>query len=472
MRDLKLRERDFAASNRERLTMAYNPIIYRPDKFVVGYYTHQIDFVSKDSEKARFGYPSCQWLKRSKWTDVSAFSRLCHGVKPHRQLDASVQIKKDLGMTVDEVENMPITGFRVVDLARGYDGNYHVYILDPRGFHISLPISWLRAALTEFHCSVTESGVVSGKWFYAWRDEHFMNLLHESELGEVTVDDDKIASSEKSVKKFKSKDLKAGTVYDVYEEGKEKTETERYVCLGEFAMVNPSSYRNFIENGSDPTYIARYYYPRISSGVRCDSEWLPWNEETKAKRGLAVLQPKKKQMVFIKLEDRIPHKDGNWLKIDDPTGDYVRWYADTLSGLKPSDPLFEKSLLLGLPKNSYYGGLSSLFFGSDITKRIVGESKDQTLKIIANQIPSVRDSWKDDGIAYTSPAEYKTFPLEMLVNAFKAWLEKLDAKIAEKISLVPPVKPATDEEMQAWIRRMEAFSRKWNEENNRRYRSW
>lgn len=451
--------------------MAYDPIIYRPDKFVVGYYTHTIHFASKDDEKLRFGYPSCQWLKQSKWTDVNSFSKNCNGVKPHRQLDASVQMKKDLGMTVDEVENKPISGFRIVNLAGGgYDGIYQVYILDPRGFHISLPISWLKTVLTEFHCSISETGVVSGKWFYAWKDEHFMNLLHESELCKVTVDDDKIASSEKSVKKFKSKDLKAGTVYDVYEEGKEKTETKRYVCLGEFTMVNPSSFRNFIENGSDPTDIARYYYSNISDAVRQDSGWLPWNQETKTKRGLAVLQPKKKQMVFIKLEDIIRSNGSNWLKIDDPAGDYVRWYADTLCGLKPGDPLFEKSLIFGPGRYSYYGGHSSLFFGSDITKRIVGESKDQTLKIIANQIPSERNSWKDAGIAYTSPTEYKTFPFEMLVNAFKAWLVKFDEKIAERISLVPPLKPATDEEMQAWISRMKAFSREWREKNNRFYR--
>lgn len=115
-----------------------------------------------------------------------------------------------------------------------------------------------------------------------------MNLLHESELCEATVDDDKIASDEKGVKKFKGKDLKAGTVYDVYEEGKEKAEAERCVCLGEFAMVNPSSCRNFIENGSASTCIARCCYPRISSGVRCGGWWLPWNQEIKAKRGLAA----------------------------------------------------------------------------------------------------------------------------------------------------------------------------------------
>lgn len=440
---------------------------YKPDKFVVGYYNNTIYYADRDAAKAKFGFPSCQWLKQSKWTEVSAFSRHCKGVKPHRQLDANIQMKKDLGMSIEEIDNVPTSGFRIVDFATCHDGTKIVYVFDPRGFHLVLGFDWFRHMLLEHHCSISANGEISGKWVYIWSDGYFKHLVLESQIDEVVdMDDRKIDAVEKNVVKFKTKDLKVGTVYDVYSEGKEKTETERYVYVGEFMMRNPSSVRGFFDNGTHPDVIARFS-SSVSDLVRRDSDCLPWNDETKAKRGLAVLRPMKTQAVFIKLIDNIYSKTNTWTQIDDPSG--RAWYLDTLLGHKPGDPLFEHSIILS-PGAIGYAGWSNVYFGSDITKRIVGESKDQALKVVAKGIPTERSSWKDDGIDYKRTSEYKTFPLKVLVDAVETWLDKLEVAILQRLELVPPTKPATDEEMQTWIRKMSDYKRKYDEKNRRR--SW
>ena len=104
---------------------------YRPSKFTIGYG----DGETEDGLKIKKGYPSCKWLREGKWTELGRFSSFTGGYTPYQQRDAEKQIKKDLGLKTEELDNNPISGFQVVEAHHGHASNEHcIRVRDPRGF--------------------------------------------------------------------------------------------------------------------------------------------------------------------------------------------------------------------------------------------------------------------------------------------------------------------------------------------------
>lgn len=431
---------------------------YRPDTFVIGYQSSEYyNVLGEKLGMFRFGVPSCNWLKQNKWTDLGIFSRHCGGAKPHQQRNEEIQLKKDLGLLMEEIDNKPVEGFRLVDINE-IQGIPCAILYDPRGFYIAIQDRWLKFALFKHHASISSNGELSGKWFYRWKNRAFDMIANESEFDLVDMSDNQIDLLEKKIKKVKRNELEIGSVYDVYIDADHKTKTCRYVYLGNFQSYSLSALRNFVYYGPSPRSLCSSQ--RSYEYCSMDGCFLPWNTDSAINRTATLMKSKKGHDVFVRLSDSIQQPPNKWTTIDDPTNRCCEWYVDTLCGMNPSDPSFEHSLIFSF---SDYPHRTNIEFGNTVVKRIVGKSEDQTIRIITDSIPNSRKGWQAEGIAYTDSSEYKTFSLEMLTKALTKWLSMTEEWVTKTLEYAPVERPKTQKEFRDWAKKMDKFRSRYTQ---------
>lgn len=425
---------------------------YRPSKFTIGYYTSSCNssYSSSSNEKLKFGWPSCKWLKDGKWTEISTFNRLTQGVKPHTQRDAETQLKKDIGISIDEISNEPISGFEVVAVNHGYrSGESYVAVKDPRGFCVALDPRWLERAVLKYHCSVSESGEVSGKWFYCWDHEKFAGIKHESELSTVDADDNILEAEMTKLRSFTVDDLKVGKIYDLASKNGDKTNVTRVLYLGEHSIRNWPSMKNILCSSAKfgMTEIARRW-KAISSIFPGSSEidmadWLPWNDATYVRKAELALKEKKPTLVFISLIDNISSYQSTY-----SDGTVAEWYADDLAGVIKEDQ--EHSICFRFDPDD-----QQILTGKEIVKRLVKESDDQSVRIVSSEIPYGRRSSRTEArFKFVNPAKYRVMKFEDILKAFKKFMRIADDRLAYHLKLIPSEAPA---DFAAW----KNFVREW-----------
>lgn len=420
--------------------MADGVTTYRPSKFVVGFYDSSVDvgFKSCDTNaKTLFGYPSCKWLREGKWTNVSTFSRLTGGYKPHTQRDCEKQMLKDIGSKLEEVSNDLVSGFIVLGIHHSSIANGSCCVLrDPRGWTICVDHQWLEKAIFKHGCSVSSNGEVSGKWFYAWSYGSFAGIWHESELDKIDTDDDLLAAQKKQYTSFKLDNLEVGKIYDMASGSGDKTSVSRVVYLGQYTMRRPSSVQNYLYKGYDTSRLGRCYSSIVNSSdddlKTLDS--MPWMVEVEAKKANLV-QKRELLPVFVELHDRIGYSL-------DSVDRKSEWYADELVETPEED--LEHSIVYSVHKD-----YSSALVGKEYMKRLVKVSDCQDLRVIEKPGWSRANSncWREIGLAYISESDYKTLKLKMLQDAFEKFLEKSDKLVEDKLKLVPGEVP---ENLIAW----------------------
>lgn len=437
---------------------------YRPSSFIVGYYDSTLKnsyLPANEHVTMRFGYPSCRWLREGKWTNLSTFSRLTKGFKPHSQRDAGKQILKDIGSKIEEISNEPIAGFKILNVHHGYRSNdQYSVIYDPRGFCIVLDSRWLEKAIFKHHCSVSEDGVVSGKWFYVWNCESFGGIVHESELSTIDADDSILEAESSNLKVFTEKDLEVGTVYDLAAENGDKANTKRVVYIGQFEVPNFPSIKTLLNRGFQLSSLARRWNSVLSlkSIPEIDDvEWLPWNCEDHVKKAALATKPKKSQPVFIILEDNIHYQS------TESADSRLFWYADDLAKVPASDR--ELSICFDLNYNGW-NDMSSFICGKEFVKRLVKKSDSQVLRIITNDLSWKRTNFSSN-FRYTKPEEFKVLKLENLQNAFSTFVKQVDNIITKRLSLACPAKP---DDLKGWFDRIWTWKTKeWDPKHKNSY---
>lgn len=419
---------------------------YRPSKFVIGYRDRELS----SGEKRRAGYPTCKWLNEGKWTELSKFSSHTGGYKPHKQLDAEKQMQKDLGMKLEEIDNVPVSGFQLVDVYHSYraDGSYCA-VRDPRGFDLLLDESFPETALLKYHLGITGKGEIDGKWFYLWKDGRFAGIYPESELVNVKVDDTLLEEQSKKLESFTVDTLEVGKVYDMAAKNGDKTDVARVVYLGQKSMPSLPTVRNFFNAGYHLNKLGPLWKNKLSYGVNDEKDTkLPWNDEADAKKAKNVMKPWKLVPAFILLKDAI----SSW------NDQKMSYYCEDLAGV-PEDEK-EHSVRFCVTEDAEE---CSILAGQDIVKRLVNKSECQDLRILAKALPWSRQKshYKEDDenkkYAYSSPKEYKTVKLETLQLGVGRWLEKVRADINCKLELAPAERPA---DLNAWREKV----RKWYNE--------
>ena len=429
---------------------------YRPNKFMIGYGDRE----TKDGLKIKKGYPSCKWLREGKWTELGRFSSHTGGYKPHQQRDEEKQLKKDLGLKTEELDNNPISGFQVVEAHHGYALNDHfIRVRDPRGFCLALDAKFIEDVLLKWHLGISGSGEIEGKWFYLWKDGCFSGIRPESELANVQVDDSMLDSQEKKLKRYTVEDLVVGRVYDLSSESGDKSEVERVVYLGQKSMPNFPTVRNFFNNGFQLSTLGRSWDRTLKYGLTLEGaktlECLPWHYEADVKKAENVMKPWKLTPAFILLEDQISSG-----KLYD--GEY---YCDDLADIPQEEK--EHSIVFGVGRYCR----CSLLAGSGIVKRLVNESEVQDLRIIAKKLPWSRtgNSSLDKSFVYASENDYKIMKLETLSLGLDRYLQKLKKHINDRLELAPAKMP---DDLKEWIHKVGEWYRKDYEPKNRYSYYW
>lgn len=429
---------------------------YRPSKFTIGYR----DGETKDGLKIKKGYPTCKWLREGKWTELGRFSSYTGGYKPHQQRDAEKQLKKDLGLKIEEFDNNQISGFQVVEAHHGYASNDHyIRVRDPRGFTLALDARFIEDVLLKWHLGISGSGMIEGKWFYLWTDGCFSGIRPESELANVQVDDSMLVTQEKKLKSYTVEDLVVGTVYDMASAKGDKSEIERVVYLGQKLMPNFPTVRNFFNYRFELNTLGRNWDRSLKYGLTPEEaktlDCLPWYDESDVKKAENVMKPWKLTPAFILLEDQI-----SGYKLND--GEY---YCDDLAGVPQEEK--EHSIKFG---TSRYGSYS-LLSGREIVKRLVNESEVQDLRIITKNLPWSRtgNSKLDKSFVYASKNDYKIMKLETLSLGLDRYLQKLKKRIDDQLELAPAKMP---DDLKEWIHKVGEWYRRDYEPKNHQTNHW
>ena len=94
------------------------PLFYIPDTVQIGCTTKLPDRILKSvcrtSEMDRVGIPSCRFML-NKWTDMNLFEKMT-GFRPTNMVNKEKEIKKMLTGSVFEIENVPTSGFKLIDV--------------------------------------------------------------------------------------------------------------------------------------------------------------------------------------------------------------------------------------------------------------------------------------------------------------------------------------------------------------------
>lgn len=160
-----------------------------PTKFVIGIDNEGNGFPSMKDEKG-------------KWTNLSIFEKHC-GYKPHTQKDARKEINKVLTQQVQEIDNVPTSGFHLIDVHKCvYCSDYYrdvpcATLKDPRGWEVSIQTSVLQSLLESNGYNIEDGELVGIELMYCW-------LKHEDIPFTVTIANDNAKKLQTATDKFVS----------------------------------------------------------------------------------------------------------------------------------------------------------------------------------------------------------------------------------------------------------------------------
>ncbi len=286
---------------------------YCPSKLRVGFYTgyyREDAYVCHNSSSieemkpGRFGYPTCYYYLE-KWLNLDKFETLT-GYRPSTQADKFVELSKTVYGKVDEIDNVPTDGFRIVA-----GGNIGLLVVeDPRGFMVKvedlLPY-WIYQGID------VKDGVLQGKFVYAWeRNRIFPHLLpvNGNEYREETDFEEEIAKQKKVTKEssLKLDDLVPGKIYCAYKITRGDISIgENCLYMGQQECFNRLNMYKLIESAVFNCYnyiIEELKGRKDASGTAHPYPWL-WKDTDWPKLAKDALKSWKKRHVFIKLKPAI-----------------------------------------------------------------------------------------------------------------------------------------------------------------------
>lgn len=238
------------------------PLFYIPNTVQIGCTSmlpDQLrDSVGRTSYMDKVGLPSCKFMM-NKWTDMNLFEKMTR-FRPTNMIDKEKEIKKMLTGSVFEIENVPTSGFKLVDVKNNTlypQANYmsygktYAYIYDPRGFVFSILIADFWKSLIKNNISIDSDKTISGRFAYGWYQEYpgasniDLRLINENDMISTSEYDVKkesdIMDGRKEKPGIKSKDFVPGTVYDYNNNGI----IERVLYVGKYNMYSLTALKNF-----------------------------------------------------------------------------------------------------------------------------------------------------------------------------------------------------------------------------------
>ena len=260
------------------------PLYYIPNTVQIGCTTKLPDRILKSvcrtSEMDRVGIPSCRFML-NKWTDMNLFEKMT-GFRPTNMVNKEKEIKKMLTGSVFEIQNVPTSGFKLIDVQNnslypqaGYlsYGKVFAYVYDPRGFIFCIQFSDIWKMIYKNNISIDKDKTISGRFLYSWKQGYpssnniEINLINENDMvstGEYDIiKETDLTNNRKENPGIKAKDFVPGTVYDYNNNG----QIERVLFVGKYNMYSLTALRNFYDEtfGGDLLHIKELYSSRDSS---------------------------------------------------------------------------------------------------------------------------------------------------------------------------------------------------------------
>lgn len=237
------------------------PLYYIPNTVQIGCTSRLSDrilnSVGRTSEMDKIGLPSCKFML-NKWTDMNIFEKMT-GFRPTNMVNKEKEIKKMLTGSVFEIENVPTSGFKLIDIQNnslyplvGYlsYGRVFAYIYDPRGFIFCIEFSYFWKTLVRNNISIEHDNTISGRFLYSWTQRYpssnvELRLINENNMVstdeyDVTKESD-LLDKRKDNPGIKAKDFVPGTVYDYNNNG----QIERVLFIGKYNMYSLSALKGF-----------------------------------------------------------------------------------------------------------------------------------------------------------------------------------------------------------------------------------
>lgn len=187
----------------------YEHEFFVPAKFIVG--------IGKNGS----GFPSMKTID-GKWTNLSIFENHCN-YKPNVQRDKNKEILKTFSQAVQEVENIPTSGFRLKNVSKKV---YHtelykdvncVLLQDPRGWDVQIEASEFQEILAANGMNVKDGELLDIKLVYCWRSHHngtpfSLNVADKSIL-DMQDATNKLFNNKNCAEYIKPSQFKIGNVY-------------------------------------------------------------------------------------------------------------------------------------------------------------------------------------------------------------------------------------------------------------------
>ena len=213
-----------------------------PLKFIVGIDNKSNGFMSMKDEQG-------------KWTNVSVFEKHC-GYKPHTQKDARKEINKVLTQQVQEIENVPTSGFKLVNV---HNHIYHTdhfrdieiaVLQDPRGWNVGIQTTVLQTLLESNGFNMENGELVGVELMYCWPK-------HGDVPFSVTLANDKAKKLQKATADFvgmretfaalKPSEIEVGKVYS---SKTSKLSGHLYMYLGKYDVFSAEAHHRAVMAGN------------------------------------------------------------------------------------------------------------------------------------------------------------------------------------------------------------------------------
>lgn len=271
------------------------------------------------------GFPSMK-DKDGKWSNLTFFQKHS-GFKPHVERDASKEITKELTQRVQVVENVPMSGFKVVKfhswLYKGtdlYKDTECVVLRDPRGWDVQIAIENFSLLLKSNGMNL-KNGVLEGvKVMYGWPTRSYSPFSlyvadeHAQKMKDATC---KLISNYENVVYFTPSQFEVGKIYSS-KTSKMREGGSMYMYLGKHAVYSDechfkavmrkdySDLQEFIDNRNDITNTERHVFYCLDP--KCDLKDNYWAATTNSISAAPYYVASSLSKLFEKVEDVDPSK--------------------------------------------------------------------------------------------------------------------------------------------------------------------
>lgn len=267
-------------------------------------------FAGQLADNPQLAALSCKY-RNSVWAALGKFTKMTGGFKPGKQQDGSVELVKQVTGKVQEFENVPAAGFKLVpakvvdnfwvthsDLhdLRKLNDEVNYVVEDPRGFRVGITAAEL-ADIMAASGGCMDDYVFKTELAYIWREPGRQPTLipASSDVWKRSWEESRKEESAAAARKFlKWKQLRPGQIYTIERKRPSAAipyAADRALLLGESAVFSQHMHSTALRLGRYPT-------PEEFATAKQRALWSRWSSDMTRCRLRSREFSKPKALVF------------------------------------------------------------------------------------------------------------------------------------------------------------------------------